>query len=185
MPRQADQVGFSNYSKVNKYPNLTLVFNISLQNSSTFEPNSMSVDEVHTYQLPRHRAQYIEEGWRLDLKRPPGDRQHDHVLGSHDHLAILNLFDLCNIWCSDTFWPSYTVQWFIHCCPGLPDCSFLNFCHFSSSLSLPHTYWCVQEFCPQPTCLKILSLVWFQSHLIFQPVCWHPRSMSPVIVFPK
>ena len=51
----------------------------------------------------------------------------------------------------------YTVA--LYYFSGLPDCSFLNFCHFFPSLSLPHTYWCVQEFCPQPTCLKILSLV--------------------------
>lgn len=142
MPRRADQVGFSNYSKVNKYPNLILLFHTYLQNSSTFEPNSKSVDEVHTYQLPRHRTQYIEEGWRLDLKRPPGDGQHGHALRSHDHHAIIKLV-WCNIWSSETFWPSYTLQWFIHCCPLLflwPSWSlFLEF--FSLFfLSLPTSY---------------------------------------------
>lgn len=156
--------------------------------SPTFEPESKSIDEVHTHQLPRHRAEYSGEGWKVDLERPPGDRQHVHLLRANDHLAILNLFDLCNIWHSGSLWPSHPLQWFMHFCPliflWLSWLLFLEFfVTFSSSPYLPHTYGCAPGFCPRPNCLKMWSLVWFQSHLIFQPVCWQTPNLFLLAIF--
>lgn len=68
----------------------------------------------------------------------------------------------------------------------LPDCSFLIF-FLSPYLPLPVslTYRCVPVFCSQPTCLKMWSLAWSHSHLIFQPVCWKVPNLFLQAFFPQ
>lgn len=78
------------------------------------------------------------------------------IVSPSDHLKILS---------SNNFWTWY-------------------FFTFSSSPCLPLTYRCVPGFGPQPIHLKMSSLVWSQSHLIFQPMCWKiPNQFLQVIYF--